>query len=186
MNNNYLSLITNRLILRPFTLSDVDLLCLLAGDRRISDMCLNIPYPYSPENGVSWISEHKDAFIEKKAVIFAVCQKDNGDLLGAIALELEKSDKRGEIGYWIGYPYQNKGYATEAVLAMLQYGFRTLSLNRITATTIAWNNVSARILDKTGFQKEGVLRNHVFKKGKFTDIVMWGILQDEFMDNVIN
>ncbi|PWR70764.1 GNAT family N-acetyltransferase [Methanospirillum stamsii] len=182
MSLNYPSLITNRLNLRAFTLFDVDELCSLAGDRRISDMCLNIPHPYLPETGSNWISDHSTAFNEKKAVIFAVCQKNGGKLVGACGMELEFSDKRGELGYWIGHPYQGNGYATEAVLETLRYGFTYLFLHRITATSISWNSSSAHVLEKAGFQKEGLLRRHVLKNGAFADLIMWGILRDEFAD----
>jgi len=182
MKTPYPTLTTQRLILRPFTLSDVPDLCLLAGDHRISEMCLNIPYPYFEETGRAWISEHQEAYMQDKAVIFAVCMRDTGRLAGACGLELEFSDKRGELGYWIGYQFQGNGYATEAVSITLQYGFTGLSLDRITATSILWNAASARVLEKSGFSKEGVLRGHVLKNGLFTDIVVWGLLREEFMN----
>lgn len=180
MKTTHPILTTERLILRPFNVSDVPDLCLLLGDHRISDMCLNIPQPYLEETGIAWISEHYDAYIQEKAVIFAVCEKNSKKLTGACGLELDMSNKRGELGYWIGHPYQGNGYATEAVFTTLRYGFINLFLHRIIATSIAWNSPSAHVLEKSGFLKEGLLRDHVLKKGIFADIIIWGILREEF------
>jgi RimJ/RimL family protein N-acetyltransferase len=101
-------------------------------------------------------------------------------LVGAIELRADRDDQRGELGYWIGTPYQRQGYATEAALALLQFGFESWQLHRVTARCFARNLASQRVLRKIGMTHEGRLRQHVNKWGVLEDIDLYGILAEEW------
>jgi ribosomal-protein-alanine N-acetyltransferase len=92
------------------------------------------------------------------------------------------SDFRGEIGYALSRKYWGKGYMTEAVRAVIAFGFRTLQLNRIEARCEIKNIASARVIEKAGMKFEGILRQHAFYKGAFRDLKMYSILRKEWVE----
>ena len=82
-----------------------------------------------------------------------------------------------EIGYWIGKPHWGKGYCTEAVTALVQYGFDSLGFERIFATHFRKNPASGRVMQKAGMKFEGRLRHHVKKWGEFYDLEVYSLLR---------
>ncbi len=96
---------TDRLLLRPFELSDAATVKKLAGDFVIADMTLNIPHPYEEGMAEEWIGKHEQQFKDGESATFAICLKPDGDLLGAIGLIINSRFKRAELGYWIGKEY---------------------------------------------------------------------------------
>lgn len=103
-----------------------------------------------------------------------------GDLIGAISLGINLPNQMAELGYWIGMPFWNKGFCTDAARRVLQFGFDELGLNKIYARHLGGNTGSARVMQKIGMTKEGMLRQHVMKYGVLNDIVEYGILKSEY------
>jgi RimJ/RimL family protein N-acetyltransferase len=101
---NQLQFETERLILRPFTLSDAPLVQKLAGDKAIADTTLNIPYPYKDGMAEQWIGTHRGNFEKGVITTYAVTLKPDEKLAGAISLVINKRFERAEMGYWIGRP----------------------------------------------------------------------------------
>ncbi|NIS81560.1 MAG: GNAT family N-acetyltransferase [Anaerolineales bacterium] len=174
-----LALQTKRLILRPFTLEDAHRVRLLAGDKDIASTTLNIPHPYEEGLAEEWISTHQERFEKGESVIFAIVLQKTGELIGAIGLEINPQHQRAEMGYWIGKPYWNNGYCTEAAKAVLRYGFDSLKLVRIQATHLKRNPASGRVMQKLGMMREGSLRKHVKKWGQYEDLEIYSILDDD-------
>ena len=85
----------------------------------------------------------------------------------------------GEIGYWVGLPYWNRGYATEASAALLDFGFDVLGLNRILARHITRNPASGRVMQKVGMEFEGISRQHFLARGQFEDVACYAILSSD-------
>jgi RimJ/RimL family protein N-acetyltransferase len=171
---------TDRLVLRPFSLEDAEDVQCLAGDWDIAATTLSIPHPYERGMAESWISTHHDEFIRGRKTVFAVAHRELGELLGAVSLTLRRVHRCAELGYWIGKPYWNHGYATEAAIAAIHYGFRELHLHRIYATHLGRNPASGRVMTKAGMHREGNLREHVLKWGAFDDLVTYGVLACEY------
>jgi len=172
---------TPRLLLREFTLNDAEDVYRLVNDRDIASNTRNIPYPYTREMAEEWILQQKKGYENGKEVTFAITHSLERYLIGAISLMLSPRDECAEMGYWIGKPYWNNGYGTEAAKAVLKYGFEALQLNRIYAVHLERNPASGRILQKIGMKYEGYLRQHIKKWGVFEDIVQYGILKREFI-----
>lgn len=172
---------TERLILRPFNLSDENEVQRLAGNIAIAEMTLNIPYPYKDGIAGEWIKTHKEKYEEGKMLNLAITDRTNNYLIGAIGLSIKKEYDIGELGYWIGKPYWNKGYCTEAAEVILDYGFKKMHLNRIYATHLKKNPASGKVMKKIGMKKEGILRQHVKKWGEYEDLVYYGLLKSEFI-----
>lgn len=170
------TLTTARLVLRPFESGDAPVVQRLAGAREIADTTLNIPHPYPDGAAEAWIARHAGAWAARQALTLAVVEGDTGHLVGAVGLILAMPDQRAELGYWIGVPWWNRGYATEAAQALVAHGFSVLGLHRVMARHLARNPASGRVMQKLGMEREGVLRGHVLKWGTFEDLVVYAVL----------
>jgi ribosomal-protein-alanine N-acetyltransferase len=167
---------TERLVLRPFSLSDTPDVMRLAGDKRVYETTLLIPHPYGEGIAESWISTHQAIFYEEGGAIFAICLA-NGLLIGAVSLNRSGRFNRAELGYWIGPEYWNSGYCTEAVKAILNYGFHELGYHKISARHFVGNPASGRVMQKAGMVREGVLRDEVVKDGRYVAVELYGIVR---------
>ncbi len=172
---------TKRLILRPFTLEDAPEVKRLAGDKDIASTTLHIPHPYEDGMAEEWISKHQEEFEKGEQVTFAIVHREGKYLIGAIGLSsINMENETAEVGYWIGKPYWNQGYCTEAAWGVLKYSFNVLGLNRIYARHFKENPSSGRVMQKLGMKHEGYLRQHFKKWDNFVDVEMYGILKEEF------
>jgi [ribosomal protein S5]-alanine N-acetyltransferase len=166
---------TERLVLRPFRLTDAPRVKTLAGDRRIYETTLSVPYPYDDGVAETWIATHQSCFYERQGAVFAICLRGN-PLVGAIELRRVGSFNRGELGYWIGVDYWNRGFCTEAARAVVEYGFEVLDFHKISAIHCDGNHSSGRVMEKIGMKREGMLRDEVMKDGKYFTVILYGIL----------
>lgn len=177
------SITTSRLRLRPFELVDATDVRRVAGDRHIAEMTLAIPHPYPEGAAEAWIATHADAYAAGKEATFGITRRDTRALVGAIALlDISREHARGELGYWIGVEYWSHGYCTEAVMRVLQFGREELSLTRFVGRCIARNAASARVMVKAGLQQEGLLRQHMFRQGRYEDMLLFGTVLPDRVD----
>lgn len=170
---------TERLLLRDFGLTDAKEVQRLAGVREVAKGTF-IPHPYEDGIAESWIESQKKEFEEGSLVNFAIVLAVAETLIGSIGLILSQQHKWGELGYWIGVPYWNQGFCTEAVLAVMDYGFKDLNLNRIWAPHFKSNPASGRVLQKSGLQYEGRQREHYKRFGRYEDAELYGLLKREY------
>ncbi len=174
------TLVGRRIDLRPFSLDDAPAVQALAGAREIASTTLTVPHPYEDGLAEGWIGTHAPAYAAGTLATFAVVDRAARHLIGAGGLMIEPEHERAELGYWIGVPFWNHGYATEAGEMLLRFGFEELKLNRIHAQHFVRNPASGRVLKKLGMQYEGRLRKHVRKWEEFEDLEEYGILRDEW------
>lgn len=167
---------TARLVLRPFASSDAGEVRRLAGEREVAATTGVIPHPYPEGAAEQWIASHADEFVQGRRVTLAIT-RSAGELLGAVSLlNVSATHRRAELGYWVGKPYWSNGYGTEAVRAMVGFGFGTLGLHRVEGRCFRRNRRSARVLEKAGMAAEGCLREWIFKWGRFEDMLLFGLL----------
>jgi RimJ/RimL family protein N-acetyltransferase len=171
---------TDRLRLRAFEPSDAPALQDMAGHPEVASTTLTIPHPYGDGVAEAWISNHAGYWEERRLLVLAVTTPADG-LVGAMSLRLRLDHGRGELAYWIGVPFWNRGYATEAARAMMEYGFGELELNRIEALHIMRNPSSGRVMEKLGLKREGVLREYLRKDDVYEDTVYYGMLRADFI-----
>lgn len=167
---------TERLILSQLEEKDIPFIVEFLQHRIFSDLTSNIPYPYTEEDATFWLKMSKDAFENKTGFTFGIRNKE-GQLIGAIGLH-DRDDDKAELGYWIGIPYWNKGYVTEAAKAIVNFGFEELELNKIYATHLIHNPASGKIMEKIGMEKEALLKQHVKHDTEYFDLVMYSIFKD--------
>jgi ribosomal-protein-alanine N-acetyltransferase len=116
----------------------------------------------------------------KKQFIFAIRLKEQAAFIGGIGLTVEQQFSRAEIGYWIGEPFWNNGYTTEATQSIIDFGFGKLGLNKIAASHIAANPASGKVMIKCGMMKEGELKEHTCKNAIFHDLILYGLTRKEY------
>jgi ribosomal-protein-alanine N-acetyltransferase len=128
------------------------------------------------------------AFLERVAGWYAdgfggpwgVILKESGRVIGTCGMAIVPEHRRAELGYALARACWGQGLMTEAVVAVIDYGFATLSLNRIEARCLPENLASARVLEKAGLTYEGTLREQYLTKDRFIDLRMYAILRREW------
>lgn len=171
---------TARLILRPLEATDAEAIQRLAGEFEVAKNTASIPHPYPDGAAEAWIAAQTEGFRTGNCACFAIVERATGELVGTIGFNLVRAHQRAELGYFIGVPYWNRGYATEAAAEMLRYGFQTLELHRITAGFFARNPASGRVMEKIGMQQEGRLCEHFVKWGQPLDVIRYGVLRRDW------
>lgn len=167
---------TDRLTLRLFNEQDANEVARLCNNINIYKSTIYIPHPYTVEDALIWMQSHRKNFEEDKGYELAITIKETGMLIGSIGLSHNKGHKHGELGYWIGEPYWNKGYGTDAAKAMLQFAFEVKGMHKVFARFFSSNPASGKIMEKIGMVEEGLLKEHVLKDGKYEDLYMYGII----------
>lgn len=170
----------DRLTLRPFSLEDASAVQDLAGDPYIAATTLYIPHPYEDGMAEDWIKTHAVNYHEGRSLELAIVHTEEKFLIGAICIGLNKMFDNGELAYWIGKPYKNNGYCTEAARGIIRYAFEQLDLNRVYARYLGKNPASGKVMKKLGMKYEGTLRQHVLKRGEYQDLIYYGLLKNEF------
>ena len=171
---------TQRLILTEFRKKDAGAIAELANNPNISSVTIRMPYPYHKKDALNFIDLAHEAFLGESGYLFAIRLKTDNSFIGGMGIHLDKESNIAEIGYWIGEPYWNKGYASEALTEISKFGFEKLGLQKLHAHCFGANYASAKVLEKAGFTKEGILRQHLLKDGVYKDLIYYGLLSTEF------
>jgi ribosomal-protein-alanine N-acetyltransferase len=172
---------TPRLVLRDLRLADAAAVAAGAGDRRVAQYLIQVPSPYPIALARRWVAHRIEWWELGRGVTFAVTLTDEPDaLIGTVSLRRYVRDRRAELGYWLAAPAWGKGLATEAARAAVDFGFRELGLARVYAQVLAGNRASLGVCDKLGMINEGVKRQHVHKARRLHDVVLYGVLRDEW------
>ncbi len=104
-----------------------------------------------------------------------------GKLVGVIGLhEIDWDNRRVDIGYWIAEPFQGRGIITRGCRAVVEHAFNGLGLHRVEIHCATGNSRSRAIPERLGFRQEGVLRHRLQLGARFVDLVVYGILADEW------
>ncbi|WP_414049433.1 GNAT family N-acetyltransferase [Macrococcus animalis] len=163
---------------RPLTLDDKqEIFELLTKDEVIRYQAWRIETMEDTENYINQMMSLSD-----KMHYCVIEDKDTKNLIGICNITMNLKHQKGEIGYMIQPEYWGNGIATHAAKYLVEYGFKEQSLNRIYAVTDIQNTGSIRVLEKVGFQREGLMRQDKIVRGKFRNSYMYSILNDEFRE----
>ena len=148
---------TPRLRLRVYHDEDLPDLVRLAGAWEVATWLSAMPHPYTEDHGREWIAHVRLAHAAGSPRAFAIALKESGRLIGGAGLDGSSGDGNGQwsLGYWLGLPYRKRGYAREAVTAVIGYGFCTLGLDTVQAVTDPDNAASQAVLLACGLSKVG-------------------------------
>ncbi|MGH8005200.1 MAG: GNAT family N-acetyltransferase [Limisphaerales bacterium] len=180
--SEFIPLETSRLILRRFVDSDLPAIFAYRNDPEVARYQ---SWSVTDETGL------KDFIQSQKSLQpgtpgewfqFAIELKETKELIGDCALKVNKEDTcLGEIGFTLSRKYQGRGFAAEAVSALLDYAFTKLELHRIIAITDCENAGSVRLLERLGMRREGHFIQSVWNKGEWRDEYQYAILRDEWV-----
>ncbi len=147
-------LLSERLVLRAPHEEDIDALAHLANNANVATMVSRMPHPYTTNDAADFVRRTKLGEIGK--CVYAITKADNGAFLGCCGVEPTGDPNTVEIGYWLGEPYWNEGYTTEAAHALIDMVFRTReNVAQIDARCRVTNVASRRVVQKCGFQFQG-------------------------------
>ena len=172
---------TDRLVLRRFRLDDA---ATLAAYRSVPEVARYQSWtsPYSLDKARYAVQTMVAADPGQPGWFqYAVELADEKRLIGDVGVNLADNLMQAEIGYTLAPHQQGHGYATEAVRAVLDRLFRVQGLHRVSAECDARNVASARLLERVGFTREGLRRQHTWIKHEWTDDLLYGLLAGEWL-----
>lgn len=179
-------LVTERLLLDQIKPTDIPLIVAYAGNMNIVRNTRTMPYPYAEEDAIAWINTSNQGFKAKDNYMFAIRFKTDGAFMGGIGLTLDLANNRAELGYWLAETFWGKGITTEAVAAVLRFGFEELQLNKIIAVYLTTNGASGKVMIKNRMIKEAELKDHDLKRGsslerpEYVSLIQYRLLKDEY------
>lgn len=169
---------TERLVLRALHVTDCHDVLGIFSDERV--MVYYGMYPInSLENAVSLIQALQNTFYEGKGIRWAMTLKESGRLIGTCGFHnLNQQQRRAEMGYELAWEYWGLGYAKEAIQAMRIYGVEMMNLHRMEALVYPENLASQGVLERLGFQKEGILRGYAYFRDRYQDLIVYSWLDE--------
>lgn len=171
---------TDRLILREISLADADTLHQYWSHRDVTEYLTMEPFREIGETR-QMIMLLRSLFEQEQGIRWAITNKKDSMVLGTCGFHnLKPEHSRAEIGYELGRDYWGKKIMTEALTAIINYGFKCFNYNRIEAFVNFGNIKSTGILEKIGFHCDGLLREYEFARGKFVDQYCYSLLKTEF------
>lgn len=151
----------------------------LFGDSQVTEF-YNIKTFDKVEDGQVYLDWFRNRFKDKLGIRWGIQLKGETGIIGTIGFNNFTYNHRANIGYDLQSEYWNRGYMTEALKRVVEFGFDVLRVNRIEAEVMAGNTASEKILAKTGFRKEGLLRDWMYWDQRHFDMIMYAYLRTDF------
>lgn len=172
-----------KVLLRSVEKEDIEMLRELSNDPEFEKMIVGWSYPISKKDQLNWYENYK---ADDKTLRFIIETEQDGAIGMTGLLNIDWKNGVADAGGMrvAKKELRCKGIATDAYMTLFRYAFDELRLNRINGSVISYNTISQHVTEKVGFKKEGVLRQAVFKNGKYEDVIILGILKDDYK-NVI-
>jgi ribosomal-protein-alanine N-acetyltransferase len=164
-------------LLRPLVPADAPALARHANDRMVwQNLRDRFPHPYSEADAREYIAHASARPVQSSFGIVV-----DGEAIGNISLMLgdDIAKRSAEVGYWIGRAFWGRGIAVEALQATTHYAFAELGLARVFAVPFATTTRSARVLEKAGYVREGVMRRSAVKEGVLLDQLLYAAYDDQ-------
>jgi len=165
--------------LRAIEESDLELLKAMINDPEIENMTGGYSYPVSTYQQKKWFESILDRQDELRLIIDT---KEHGAIGVVMLTDIDWKNRTAQFHFKIVSQWRGKGYGTKAAKALVKYAFEQLNLHCIYSYVLEYNIASQRVKEKCGFKKEGVLRERVYKNGKYHNVVVWSILKGEFCE----
>jgi ribosomal-protein-alanine N-acetyltransferase len=180
ISKNLPTLETDRLILRKMTLDDAEAVFAYASDPEVTRYVIWDTHR-SIEDSRAFLELTVQKYESGGEPDWGIVYKGDQRFVGTCGFtSWEVGHARAELGYVLSRRYWGRGLMSEAVRAMIAFGFERMGLNRIEARCIAENVASARVMEKAGMTHECTLRQREFLKGAYRDIKLYAILKSEY------
>lgn len=165
-----------RSTIRPFRHDDAASIARYANNRKVWRNLRDLmPHPYAESDAHDFVGR---ALAAPRPTNFAI--EVDGAAVGGIGLRLKDDIERiaAEVGYWLGEPFWGRGILSEAVPAFTRWALAEFTLTRIEAWVFEWNPASARVLEKAGYVREGMLRRSAIKDGVIINRWLYAYIVD--------
>ncbi|WNS75753.1 GNAT family protein [Bacillus sp. DTU_2020_1000418_1_SI_GHA_SEK_038] len=170
---------TERLILREVVPGDAACLLTYLSDIEVMKYFGMEPFQ-SEDDAIEEIQWYKEIFEENTGIRWGITLKEKDEVIGSCGfLNMSIKHSRAEIGAELSKDYWRKGIMSEALAAIIAYGFSHLNLMRIQALIEPPNIPSIKLFESSGFQREGLLRKYENTCGKFDDLYMYSLLRTD-------
>lgn len=178
MSNSFPTLITSRFLLRQFTDSDLENVYKgLSNPKVIKYYGISFSTKGETEEQMKWFSDLEK---NKTGIWWAICDKKTNEFVGAGGLyEIQKSNRKAEIGFWLLPDYWRKGIMMEVMPVICNYGFSQLNLHRIEGFVETGNANCKNALAKLNFNFEGTMVDCEVKNGKFISLDIYSLLHNQ-------
>jgi [ribosomal protein S5]-alanine N-acetyltransferase len=173
---------TDRLILRKVKLSEAPIIFEnWLSDERVMNNLIKGAHQNVAET-IARVKEIVSGYDSMEFCYWGIELKADGTLIGAIDFyNFDVATENSEVGYAIGYDWWNQGYGTEALKAVLEFGFKHMNIHKISAAHNTDNEASGKIMRKAGMVKEGVIRHMIRNsRNQYKDCAVYGLLQEEY------
>lgn len=178
---SFVPLKTERLTLRPFQAKDAANLHRLINDFDVAKMLELVAFPYHRELADKWIASAIDDLATGAACHLAITGQEGTDevLVGAVGITIDRAERTGRLGYWVGQKYWGHGVATEAAKRLTSYAFANLEIDRVTADVATDNPASATVLRHIGFRQTGTGQKHFASRATDLPILHFEATRDD-------
>lgn len=171
---------TPRLRLRKLTMRDAQDIFAYSQDPLVAQYVL-----WDAQHSISEARSYLRFMLRKyrlgEAASWGIEYRATGRIIGTIGFSwIQRENSAAEVGYSLSRDYWNQGLMTEALGALLDYGFTAMNLNRIEAQHETQNPASGAVMRKCGMQREGLLRQRLLNKGRFVDVELYAILRSDY------
>ena len=173
---------TRRLILRKILPQDEDDMYEYSRDPETSKYLL-----WEPHASRSYTRAHirylQDAYNRASFFDWALIEKESGKMIGTCGFtEIYEREKRAEVGYVIAPQFHRRGFAPEALERVMEYGFETLGLIKLSGRFMEDNEASRKILERFGFSDDTTKSESIYKRGKKQRILTYSLTKEEYCD----
>jgi len=166
-------------VLRPVEPRDVDALYEFRNDGDVTKHLVGFSEGFSRENLSAWILAHEN---NQREALWAIAEKESDRCVGHVALyDIDQHAGSAEFGIVLARRCWGKGFGRKATVTVIDWGLRQLNLHRICLNVLATNARAIHLYESMGFRQEGRLREAGFRDGRYEDVLVMGILQDEWL-----
>ncbi|MEZ4828784.1 MAG: GNAT family N-acetyltransferase [Bacteroidia bacterium] len=174
---------TPRMILRRIVPDDTYEMYVLRSDERVMKY-IDRPRSKSQEDAAAMIQSIESSILNGELIAWAMCLRDDPRMIGNIGYwRMQLHNFRAEIGYMLHPDFHRQGLTSEAIKAVVEFGFENMNLHSIEADINPGNTASARILEKHQFVREAYYRENFFFEGTFLDTAVYSLLRSEYRQN---
>ncbi|MCL4299113.1 MAG: GNAT family N-acetyltransferase [Anaerolineae bacterium] len=176
---------TRNLMLRRLVPADAEAVFRLFADAAVTQY-YDLETFTTLEQATQLIQRQTDRFEQQAGIRWGIALPGDNIIIGSCGYVFDKPHAQAGLGYELSQAFWRRGFMTEALAAILRFGFERLALNRIQALVMRDNRASVQLLHKLGFQEEGILRESKFFKGQFHDLRCFSLLKKDYSSEAVS
>lgn len=171
---------TKRLLLRQATQEDTEAIFAVFCDPQVTQFH-NLETFTAVDEAIEVIERRVKAFESGYGIRWGIARQQDNRLIGSCGFTWDRNANAAEVGYELASQFWRQGIMSEALRALLQYGFEVIELEYVIAQVMLANVASKKLLQKLGFQSQGILQQHRFWKGQYHNLEQFVLTKAEFV-----